>query len=117
MAEGARVVAPWLLLGERAPNTRPNSWAIHDFVATFTPKHGRSAPTSDLVPMPSPWCTTPMRGTGDRQRAREVLEHMTYVGLTGVFHPTPTNRTGLDDEALTTVVVRDGTWSTDDGRQ
>jgi branched-chain amino acid transport system substrate-binding protein len=115
-AEGVRVVAPWLMLGSRAPDTLPNSWAIQDFVQSFTSRYGPvgayAGYGADAVAM----VHRAYIGHRDRARAREILEHMTYVGATGVFRMTPANHAGLDDSAITTVVVRDGTWAADDDR-
>ena len=115
-AEGVRVIAPWLLLGERAPDTLPNSWAIHQFVDSFTPRNGPVGTFAGFGADALAMLHNAFVGHRDRGQARERLEHMIYVGVTGVFRMTPTNHAGLDDAAITTVVVRDGTWSTDDGR-
>jgi branched-chain amino acid transport system substrate-binding protein len=113
-AEGVRVIAPWLLLAERAADTLPNAWAIHRFAAEFTPANGPVGTFvgygADAVGM----LHAAYVGHRDRARAREALEHMTYIGATGVFRRSPADHGGLDDAALTTIVVRNGTWAADD---
>jgi branched-chain amino acid transport system substrate-binding protein len=110
-AEGVHVVGPWLLLAERAPDTLPNSWAIRKFVASFTRRHGPVGTFAGYAADAVSMLHYAYFGHRDRHRARETLEHMTYVGATGVFHMSPSNHAGLDDAAFTTVVVRNGTWT------
>jgi branched-chain amino acid transport system substrate-binding protein len=113
-SEGVRVVAPWLLLGPLAPDTLPNSWAIRQFVTTFTPQNGPvgtfAGYGADAVTM----IHLAYAGHHDRNRARDILEHMTCVGATGVFTMTPTTHAALAGNALTIVTVRNGSWAPDD---
>lgn len=110
-AEGVHVVAPWIVLGDRVPDTRPNSWAIREFTAGFTPRHGPVGTFAGYGADAVTLLHHAFAGHHDRTRARENLEHMTCVGVTGVVRMTPANHAGLDDDALTTVVVRNGTWA------
>ncbi|PWK86963.1 amino acid/amide ABC transporter substrate-binding protein (HAAT family) [Lentzea atacamensis] len=112
-AEGVRVPAPWLLLADRIPDTVPNSWVVRAFVASFVPKHGPVGTFLgygvDAVGM----LYHAYAGHRDRQRARATLEHMTYVGVSGVFRMSPDNHSGLDDAALMTFRARNGQWVAD----
>ena len=115
-AEGVRVIAPWVQLGEHVPNTLPNSWAVRQFVATFTPRHGPVGTFAgygvDAVGM----IHVAYTGHRDRGLARTILENLTYVGVTGVFRRAPDAHAGLADDAVTTVVVRGGHWAPEDGQ-
>ncbi|GAA3642577.1 hypothetical protein GCM10022267_31480 [Lentzea roselyniae] len=110
-AEGVRVVAPWFVLGDRIPDNLPNSWAVRAFVESFTAKHGPVGTYVGFGADALAMLHHAYTGHRDRERARTTLEHMTFVGLTGVFRMTPDNHAGIDDAALTTLIVRKRQWA------
>ena len=115
-AEGVRLVTPWSLLGDRVPDARPNGWAIREFVAGFTPRNGPIGAFVGYGADAASMLHHAFFGHRDRNRARENLEHLNYIGVTGNYRMTPANHAGLDDDALTTNIVHHGSWESDTGQ-
>ncbi len=50
-------------------------------------------------------------GEPDRDKVRDAIEHLKYVGTAGVFHFTPEDHTGLDLSAFEMLTVKDGKFT------
>ena len=50
-------------------------------------------------------------GTTDREKVRDALENVEYVGVTGHFKLSPTDHMGLDADSFRMLQVKDGRWT------
>jgi branched-chain amino acid transport system substrate-binding protein len=109
-AEDATLIAPWLAAPDQAPTALPNGPTMRRFSESFAAVNGAAGSHAGYGADAVSLLHLAYLGHRDRKAAREALEQMCCVGVSGVFNMTGANHAGLDQAALTTLTSRGGRW-------
>jgi branched-chain amino acid transport system substrate-binding protein len=106
-AEGVSAAVPWIAAPSAAPPAMPNLPTLQRFVEAFDGVAGTEAGYgSDALSL----LHLAFLGHRDRKAARDQLDRMCCLGVTGVYNMTPQNHAGLADDALVTMTSQGGGW-------
>ncbi|HEY8450628.1 MAG: ABC transporter substrate-binding protein [Micromonosporaceae bacterium] len=109
------VVAPLgrLLVADQLPDSDPQKEVLAQFLADYQAKYGETPSTFaghawDAFQL----AIEAFKAVGtDKQAVRDYLEQVDgFVGITGVYHMTPDDHSGLGKDALVLVTVENGQW-------
>lgn len=113
-AEGVRLPAPALVVGEHLPPKDPQRRSvlkfIHDFRARWevdpTVQSGYAYDGIGLA-----LAAIVRANSTDKAKVRDELERTRgYIGITGIVHMSSHDHQGLSDKAFRMVEIRNGTW-------
>lgn len=109
------VVAPLgrLLVADQLPDSDPQKEVLARFLADYEERYGETPSTFaghawDAFQL----AIDAFEAVGtDKQAVRDYLERVSgFVGITGVFHMSPDDHSGLGKDALVLVTVENGQW-------
>lgn len=112
-AEGIYMVHPTVLVANDAPSSAPNAKQMKDFYEAYTQKYGDYSGFASYAADALHLIVGAIKAAGstDAGQVRDALEHTTYDGITGVYHMTPKDHSGLHSDALSVLTVKDGKWA------
>lgn len=112
-AEGIYMVHPTVLVADDAPSSAPNAKEMKDFYQAYTEKYGEYSGFASYAADALHLIVNAIdkADSTDPAKVRDALEHTTYNGITGVFHMTAKDHSGLRADALSVLTVKDGTWA------
>ena len=110
-AEGILMAHPRVLVADQVA-AAPNKDVMTQFYKSYTAKYGEySGFASYAADALGLIVEAAKKGGTERAQIRDALETLSYNGITGVYQMSPTNHTGISDDALTIVTVKGGKWT------
>lgn len=112
-ADGVLLVHPTVLVGPDAPKSIPNYDVMTDFYKAYTERYGDYSGFASYAADALHLLVEAMEkaGSTDGRKVADALEQLNYTGVTGVYHMTPEDHSGLRTESLSLLTVRNGKWT------
>jgi len=110
-AEGVLFPAGRLLVVDELPDDNPQKEVLSTYKKDYESKYKEEVSTFGGHAFDALMIVVEgLRAAGepDRDKVRNHIEHLKYVGTAGVFHFTPKDHTGLDLDAFEMLTVKDG---------
>ncbi len=111
-AEGVVFPAGKLLVRDDLANTEKQKTVLKNYAAAFSAEYKHEPDTFGGHAYDAMMVVVQALKTAgdDRAKLRATIEHLSYTGISGTFHFSPTDHNGLTKDSFAMVVIRGGKW-------